>query len=540
MLFTESIKKDATEYHWLSAINSYLLSGHEANIPEKLSSIRLRQAIWLGLIDLSSFDCAIVIEFGIGAHAISLSEKIASVYSIETDLNKQQLSSHRYEYLGINNIEVVNSQKLETTEIIGERILLIGSNDGSIDGFDLVVNRLINNFNISETAFFYSSCRRFPLLRIKNNQTYHVTGKFSQPFQFVPAKSKKQNLGGVKYFIYRLRECVQHLPMIESSIPFTESMFSKIISHVTNLLSLSESLKYENGYFIKPLGVLLRVSSKDKNWMIRVALSDKAKDKFRQGKELLRSFENFIPQIPIIYKDGNYKGYYFLIESCFPGKNLNHNFLKNIYFQENIYAQALELLIKIQVGSEERTKCTELFFDQHIGLLIENLRVCFSAGFADFIDKLENYLKQASIGKQYLTVTSHGDYSVDNIIIEKSTITGLIDWEFSKKNGTALVDLLFFIVSVNKYTCQNSLTDAMIEVLLLNKLSEFEHRLIDKYCENFLIEKELIEFYRVMMIVEFLCFRLDIDDEIDVNIIYDRSYSAILYALDENILSKNL
>jgi len=110
----------------------------------------------------------------------------------------------------------------------------------------------------------------------------------------------------------------------------------------------------------------------------------------------------------------------------------------------------------------------------------------------EMLEEIYMLLKRVLIGKSIPLVLSHGDFWNGNVLVlNNNQIKGVIDWDESSNLDFPLLDLLHYIVNINKFIGINYFSQALLFLFLNTEKSSFPHSLINNYLNYMGIDKEL-------------------------------------------------
>lgn len=213
--------------------------------------------------------------------------------------------------------------------------------------------------------------------------------------------------------------------------------------------------------------------------------------------------------IPILYED--IAGYKVLLTNAFRGISINRFHLPRLLFNKKTVASNCQKVINWLVRFHKEMKVNKVFgekdFLKEVKEPIESFLNIFEVSNEEknFLCKMKN-LGQEFLGRETLLFFRQGDFSPANILYKKNEIK-VIDWEFSKKEGLPLHDILYFFIwygferFVAKSINENKLTRFQTNFFEYNWYSRLVKKLTFKYCQEFKISPSLIRFFFFMLLV---------------------------------------
>jgi aminoglycoside phosphotransferase (APT) family kinase protein len=106
---------------------------------------------------------------------------------------------------------------------------------------------------------------------------------------------------------------------------------------------------------------------------------------------------------------------------------------------------------------------------------------------------LRQYLTDAFNGRRLNLVFAHGDYTSENILLEKSRnrICGVFDWDLADEAGLPLLDLLYFLAAAERDRTETSYGTIFARILRC-ELPVHESALVADYCRALDIPADLV------------------------------------------------
>jgi hypothetical protein len=82
---------------------------------------------------------------------------------------------------------------------------------------------------------------------------------------------------------------------------------------------------------------------------------------------------------------------------------------------------------------------------------------------------IQRFLHDHLHGVPVRTGLVHGDFSVHNLFVEGTQVTGVIDWEYAREDGLPLLDALNYLESVHRFLNQESHMAETVPLLASNQ-----------------------------------------------------------------------
>ncbi len=532
MVISESNKKrlasETALVGWKDSINKLIRDSEQPETNRLLIETRFTHTGWIGLFDLSKYSSAIVIDIGLGGSIISLAQRLTKVYAICHDTNSEIIFRERVKYFGLDNVTFVRAENIGQMAAEYSGCLLASIDDGSYKQHQELVKSLLCRVTVQAQIHLYQDRFISPSYLRSMKYKYFLVGGIRAPFQFTPRLKKLERLGFIKYKIFSFISKRKKKYIISTDAGFQQSLFGSIIEQVKQRLKLEDTPVLVCGYFVKPFGILLKIVTDNQTLMLRIAFDEFAKTRYDSAVEVLKKLEGLTELIPKILLSSNYRGNPYQLETFFRGDNIEPKSLQTIKSQMVVDRQALDILVKIQRVDMDRCVVDQAVFEKYFNTAIDSVSNYFSVEHRPLFMQIKNLIEKEIMGANLPILINHGDFSVDNLMMDGTIVKGLIDWEFSHLKGLPLVDLLFYIISVRKMKNNIDLVQAISDTLLNSKFLPEEQQLVDEYCAEFNISSKIFKSLSVMVVINFLHYRLDIKQEIERKNIYDRNYLALI------------
>ncbi|MFH2138136.1 MAG: aminoglycoside phosphotransferase family protein [Candidatus Omnitrophota bacterium] len=127
------------------------------------------------------------------------------------------------------------------------------------------------------------------------------------------------------------------------------------------------------------------------------------------------------------------------------------------------------------------------------------------------LNDLTDAIKRELIGKTVQSVWSHGDYKIENILVDKRThkIQGIIDWDLSVKEGLPLMDLIYLIIYGKVIFKGEDVSNLFLNDFLDGNIEDWEKKLISGYCKTIGVNKNLIKILFILFWINHITRRLN-------------------------------
>ena len=168
---------------------------------------------------------------------------------------------------------------------------------------------------------------------------------------------------------------------------------------------------------------------------------EEAIERHRRGLMLARAAARQLPACDLIAEVVSCtvrEGYHVLVQSRLPGSSLRLRTAPEAALHGAI-DRALTALLRLRVpGAGDGGADADLLFNRFPGLAAR------WPEFRDLLEPLVTRLQQWQRRRRLPAVLTHGDYWIRNVLFDAAgeTVTGIVDWERSRLNGTPGLDAL--------------------------------------------------------------------------------------------------
>ncbi|HVX67332.1 MAG TPA: phosphotransferase, partial [Bryobacteraceae bacterium] len=131
----------------------------------------------------------------------------------------------------------------------------------------------------------------------------------------------------------------------------------------------------------------------------------------------------------------------------------------------------------------------------------------WKAGF----DRLALLLIEALRGSGLPLVFSHGDYSIDNVLMSgrPPRVTGVIDWDLAAQNGLPLLDFLYFLATATRKAQRVGIGRVFSQTIFPMRFDPLAREALHRYCRVLDIPRRLLAPLAVVTWLHHAGLRLD-------------------------------
>lgn len=224
--------------------------------------------------------------------------------------------------------------------------------------------------------------------------------------------------------------------------------------------------------------------------IVRLPLTPRAERRMRE--EIANLKDIYSPQRPLIplpIAEGELQGQPYFASSAFPGVT-GSKLLGNQRKLTAALRHAAEFITRLHCETREEQVCTEDWLRKHFDWLVDSVRALG----ADVSD-LKALCRRDLLGKRVVTVISHGDFSLQNLVFDPRTtrLTGVVDWDLADTTGWPVRDLMHLLVALEYETNNTIVNEAILAVVTrLRSARGVEHELLHSYLAKVHLDPEQI------------------------------------------------
>lgn len=183
-------------------------------------------------------------------------------------------------------------------------------------------------------------------------------------------------------------------------------------------------------------------------------------------------------KLPPLYCELSWRGKPYFAISEMPGITVD----RRVPHLDRLTCQAVDFLIKFNQITARKTVIDEDIYVNLVRDIIDQVMSNYPS-IRDIMIRIEHLLRATLIDKCLLVVWFHGDYKLENLLIDKGTleISSIIDWEQSRRHGLPWLDLLYLLTYNRIMTEYRDFFNVYREVIEAENFTSSERRLIDAY-----------------------------------------------------------
>jgi hypothetical protein len=211
--------------------------------------------------------------------------------------------------------------------------------------------------------------------------------------------------------------------------------------------------------------------------------------------------------IPTFYGEGCVHRQQYFVQSELPGVSVD---VDGPWLYE-ITQRAAQLLCTFHAETARSQIIDDAVFTR---LFSHPLQCCIDklgATIKDSVGPIEAILREQVCGRRMPGVWTHGDYKIENVLIDRHTlaIRGVIDWDLSQPEGLPLLDLLYLIAYNRVIREGKTIADFFLDHILPKRFSPFEESVYHAYIWGIDIDSVIIDALHIMFWVHHVAYRVE-------------------------------
>ena len=222
---------------------------------------------------------------------------------------------------------------------------------------------------------------------------------------------------------------------------------------------------------------------------------------------LARTGVQLASMIPTFHGEGCVHRQQYFVQSELPGVSVD---VDGLWLPE-VTQRAAQVLRTFHIETAQfhivdNTVFTKLF-SHPLQCVIDKL----GPAIKDSVETVETVLREQVWGKWMPIVWTHGDYKIENVLIDRHTraIQGVIDWDLSQSEGLPLLDLLY-LITYNRVICEGKvIADFFLDHILPKRFSPFEESIYHIYIRDIGINNAVIDALHIMFWIHHVAYRVE-------------------------------
>jgi hypothetical protein len=238
-----------------------------------------------------------------------------------------------------------------------------------------------------------------------------------------------------------------------------------------------------------------------RGFMIKIPLTPYGERRLDRNIKTLEGIWHHMPELASTVKyvprglvRGSFAGQVYFVEELMPGV-CAENLALNVPERAGLMGSAIDILTELHTATLSRTRINEEIFRE---LFIKP--ICEVAEFLEYekeshtLNRITSVLRQMVLGASLPLVWSHGDFSLKNVNVSESSLrmTGLIDWDLSRKVSLPLLDLLHLIARERLVDERLTFRDVLRKYFFPLALRRVHNDLFSNYVETMSLDHSVI------------------------------------------------
>ncbi|BAV34018.1 hypothetical protein SCL_1715 [Sulfuricaulis limicola] len=222
----------------------------------------------------------------------------------------------------------------------------------------------------------------------------------------------------------------------------------------------------------------------------------------REGNLRIRSL------VPEYFLEGEVLGQKYLVQQEIPGTSID----AAVPSLDKMTWRALQVLVDFHRETSQEVVLQEDLFGTLFSNPLHRVAQKLGPASALSLQRIEDILRSLLLGKRLRAVWMHGDYKIENLLFDPKSlqVTGVIDWDLSRKTGLPLLDLLYLIAYNRVIREAGEIEIIFLDCILPGKLSEFERAARDEYIRKTGMDAGFADILTVMFWIYHVAFRIEV------------------------------
>lgn len=220
---------------------------------------------------------------------------------------------------------------------------------------------------------------------------------------------------------------------------------------------------------------------------------------------LARTGVQLAAMIPTFYGEGCVQQQQYFVQSELPGVSVD---VDGPWLHE-VTPRAAQVLGAFHAETAKRQRVENAVFTRLVSHPLQRVLDKLGPTTKGTVESIEAALRERLWGRWVPTVWAHGDYKIENVLINQHTraIQGVIDWDLSQPEGLPLLDLLY-LITYNRVICERrGIEDLFLDHILPKRFSPFEEFLYHTYIRDIGIDDAVIDALHIMFWIHHVAYR---------------------------------
>ena len=345
---------------------------------------------------------------------------------------------------------------------------------------------------------------------LENMATVHPNGRKDDCKQ-LPASGIKRKIKSLIFHSSFIAPSYLVIASSEIRVPFIETLLSALSGRDSTYLTWAQYI-VSNGGAIVSFRSGAETEDGGTSWnILKLPLGSmhcSCSDRIKMLGEVRAVLGSYV-DVSDPVASGVYNGQEYSVETMLDGSALD----EPLPLYDEMIAKSASLLLQFHQVTCIQASGGDEYYGKYIAPIVDELRDRSPENSLK-IDMVELYLRKCLKGKLLPAVWQHGDYKLENILIniQLKNIVGVIDWDHSDKNGLPVLDLIHLIATREKIFQEKDLDRIICYGILPLSLSEGMKSILKNYCIALQINLELIPFFIVLYWIHHVVVRCGVSD----------------------------
>lgn len=239
-----------------------------------------------------------------------------------------------------------------------------------------------------------------------------------------------------------------------------------------------------------------------------VAVLDRLRDEAMTLEALHDATLSIQSLIPRFFMEGELGGQVYFVQQEMPGTSVD----APVASLEKMTSRAVRLLIDFHSQTTQEITLNDESFGILFSSLLRRVVEALGPGIASSIDRIEEITRAVLYGKRFSLVWMHGDFKIENLIFDPDSlqISGIIDWDLSRKDGYPLIDLMYLIAYNRVIREGREVEEILLDCMVPQEFSDFEREIWDEYMCALGIGEDLVGILIMVFCMHHLAYRRDV------------------------------
>ena len=352
--------------------------------------------------------------------------------------------------------------------------------------------QLLRDSGFAKAKFFlpYPDYREFSMLVDLSNKRMFKSA-------FMPLSKKGKLAQSIFSRVNLLKFIAPSFGIIGSKDVSSGSFLDRLILHVQQHLSQGKSIppsierisiSHTDSVF-----VVVCTSGYQQKIIIHIPLTPRAEVRAKNQAAILRTFKNpggmpypVSKNLPRLLMESEYEGQSYYVQSYIDGVPATH-FVSQPDVMHTITKEAIEHIIEQHRATAQNTIFTEEIVKSYFYNEID--RACrIKPGCLSQVtnSELKTLFQQSMLHKNIPLVLYHGDYWLQNIIVDQTDhhIKGIVDWDLGCLNGLPMMDPLRLLVAIRIEQENLPADHAYLRTIEHFTINSLEKSVMDEYMKR--------------------------------------------------------